>query len=141
MRIYKPSDRIKIKIGDEQEGVILTLSPMTRIQKQEIQSLLSESLKNEQKATDAVILALKYAVKNIEGVEGEDGTPYKTEFDSGMLADSSVDDLMNLPDAAKIMIVATTWTNGVPRMFKDFKGNPLEGVEIISEKKTIAPTN
>lgn len=141
MRIYKPSDRIKIKIGDEQEGVILTLAPMTRIQKQEIQNLLSESLKNELKATDAVILALKYAVKNIEGVEGEDGLPYKAEFDSGMLADSSIDDLMNLPDAAKIMIVATTWTNGVPRMFKDFKGNPLEGVEIISEKKTIAPTN
>lgn len=141
-RIYRLTDRIKVRIGDKETGAVLTLAPLDRQQKQEVQNLMFESRKGDpRKAVDAIALALKFSVKQIENIEDADGKPYVAQFDAGLLADSCVEDLLNMPDSNLVSFVAASWMNGVPKNFLGLDGNPLPDVEIIDEKKTKAPTN
>lgn len=141
-RVYKLSDRVKIKIGGPDESFILTLSPLDRQQKHETQALLFESRRGKpEKAIEAIALALKYAVKNIEGLSDVDGNPYIPQFENGFLKEECVEDLLNMPDSNLVSFVASSWLNGVPKVFNDINGQPLPDVEIIDEKKKIAPTN
>ena len=141
-RIYRLSDRVKVRIGDKETGSVLTLAPLDRQQKQEIQQLMYESRKGDpKKAVDAIALAIKYSVKNITGLVDGDDNPYVLEFDAGMLTDSCVEDIMNMPDSDKVSFVAASWINGVPKNFLGPDGNPLPDVEIINEKKPVAPTS
>lgn len=108
MRIYKTTDRIKLEIG---EGLIVTISPLNRAQKQEIQSLLM----NTTRMVEGASLAVKYAVKDIQGLEDENGEPYRLEFEGGALTEKCIDDLLNLEVSSQLQTVCVNLLNGVSK--------------------------
>jgi hypothetical protein len=128
-KIYRRTDRIQVKIGE----VTVKIAPLGQHEKAEIQqAMLSGRLKGDIKeVTRGMVLSIKHAVKAIDGVEDQDGNPYVLQFEGDALADSCVDDLLNLEINKTLSLICATLTNGVPSEFTDSDGNPLEGVEII----------
>ena len=144
-RIYRKTDRIKVKIGKGEDAVVLSLSPLSQHEKLEVQSLMFESrLQGKAKsAVEGVAKAIKFAVKAMEGALDSDNKPYQLEFEDGVLKDECVQDILNMELAGQIMFVCSALTSGVPSKFNDNKGEPLPDVEILTgeaEKKSITQT-
>lgn len=130
-RIYRLSDRIKVKIDD----ITVTISPLSNHQKAEIQTqLLGLHRGDLHAATKGMLLSMKYAVKDIEGLEDADGE-YKCQFDeNGHITDETLEDLYNLENSVKLLQVCQELVSGVPKEFRDKDGVPIEGVEVVQEK-------
>jgi hypothetical protein len=136
-KIYKKTDRIKVKIDD----VIVTLSPLTLAQKQEGQSLIIEGQTHNDphKASNGIFYLIKCALKDIKGVEDQDGNEYKLSFENGMVSDECFDELLNLEIHQKLMMVCSSLAVTVPNEFKDQNGKPIDGVEILKNDKLEKP--
>jgi hypothetical protein len=127
-KIYRRTDRIKIKIDD----VTVTVSPLSSHEKAEIQSEMIKFVKGDVKAGQhGICLSLKYAVKDIEGIEDSNGSNYSLKFENGYLSDECVDDLLNMEITGKLSQVCASLSNGVPTEFRDREGNNLAGVEFV----------
>lgn len=105
MKIYRCSDRIPVKIG----AVTFWLSPLTYGQRTELFSVASKAKESKEMA-DQILLAkttIRFSLKDIDGVEQGDGSPFKLEFDpSGMLTEACFDDLMQLEAISSLVKVA-----------------------------------
>lgn len=126
VKIYKTTDRIPVKI----DSLKFSLSPLTFEQKSEIQAeLLTGSPLSVVKAAK---LAVKYAVKGLDGVQTADGEKYELEFEGEVLAENCVDDLLNIDQDDKLSFVCTTLLNGIPKDFLDPNtGEKMQGVSIL----------
>ncbi len=127
-KIYRVTDRIKIKIGD----ISFELSPLTSLQKADI---MSKAMSNGANGlVDSTKLALKYAIKRVNGLETLDDVPYQVELENGVLSDTSVDDLLNIEITDKLQKVCLNLMHGIPEKFLDPEtGMPVEGVEVIKK--------
>ncbi len=139
-KIFRKSDRIKVKIGEGDEGIVLFLAPLSQHQKVTIQSMLlkANSSRDASKANEGVAKAIKSSIKKMEGVKDSDGNEYQLKFENDELTEDCVDDIMNMSLSGKVMMVCTGMVNGVPTEFKDQDGNKVVDVEILgteSEKK------
>lgn len=131
MKIYKLSDRIKLRIAD----VELTLAPLTRVQKYDIQSSIFkwESTKEATHLIEGSFKAVKYGVRGISGVHGLDGSEYKLSFDGDVLSDDCVEELLNSELSNEITVSAISLLNGIPKkIINPMTGKELEGVEIVN---------
>lgn len=121
MKIYRTSDRIPVKIGE----LTFWLSPMSWGHRAEIVALARKQAGID--ATDANkagFLTLKYTIKEIEGLENSDGSPYVCEYEqSGCLTDDCVDDLYQLDILPQLVQVGGMFLNGLPK-------GEIEGVHI-----------
>lgn len=131
-KVYRVSDKIHVKIGE----IKVEISPLKHIQKAEVQEVLMTG-----KTSDAVkgaALAIKYALKNIEGVKDSTGKPYELAFGPDKyLTEDSLDDLFNLKESDNIALMCLNLLNGIPDKFTDpSTGKPLKGVSIVEEKSS-----
>jgi hypothetical protein len=128
VKLYRTTDRINLKIGPLE----VKIAPLSFNQKSEIQS---EIMKPTPMAVmNAARMAVKYAVKDIKGIQTPDGKEYKLSFDGDVLSDESLDDLLNIDQDNKIGVICTQLIRGVPTKFMDAQTNmPMEDVEIIDE--------
>jgi len=104
--IYETSDRINVKVG----GVDVTISPLTRKQKADVlaQIVVGEYL-------EATALAMKYAIKDVEGLEKTDGSKYELKSEVDGLTDDTVDNLLNMTIATDLGQLCIKLANGVPK--------------------------
>lgn len=133
-KIYKRSDRIPVKIDDIQ----IVIAPLGLEQKTEIQDCMARGhIKRDYALLQKAISdAIRYAVKDISGVEDAEGNPYKLTFDeAGNLTEECVSDLYNLEMHPKLVMVCSALVKRIPQQFTDELGVPLEGVEIIASAK------
>lgn len=133
-KIYRRSDRIVVKIDD----ITVKLSPLTLHEKVEINSqmLRGSRDKNLKELSEGLALAIRYALKDIDGLEDSDGSPYKLQFaDDGGLTPQCIDDLMNIEATNKLALVCSSMINGVPSQFTDEHRNALAGVELVTVEK------
>lgn len=132
--IYKPSDRIKVKIDD----VTFKVSPLTREHKLDVLRTTfnseGDSYSNLEEMTFKLI---KYTIKEVvKGIQNIDGSNYELILDNEILSDECANDLLNMAIGEKIRTVAQSLTNGIPDKFIDPEtGDKLKGVEIVSERK------
>lgn len=126
-RIYKLSTKIPVKIND----AIFQLSPLSIAQKDEITCMLaevqSEGLKAAPKMLAATRLALKYAIKGLDGVFEDDAelVPFVLTFDSeGNLDNDSLEALSNFEYSGKLNEVIMSLISGFSQK------NKIEDVEI-----------
>jgi len=135
MRVYRIKDRIKISYKDVKgEEIVVSFAPLTYEQKKEIVTLMSSGAVD--KTMDGIKQGIKYTVKDVTGLDTEDG-PYSLKFEGGNLSDESVDDLMNIENASGFlgMVCVSLATNdGVPTEIKDKDGKPLKGVTILKNE-------
>lgn len=140
-RIYRATQKIEVKIDD----ISVFVSPLTLIQKQEIQGYLVKAGEGDTEASmKLVVTAMKYALKDVRGLVDvdDDGKefPYQLQFVDGILADSCIDDLLNIPCSAKITMLCSTLMAGVPDKILDpTTGLPVEGIIICSNKAKVPP--
>ena len=114
MIIYKPSDRILLKIGD----ISLKVSPLTALQKANLMSLTKMSAGREVADTSLMaIMTIKYSVKEIYGVDATfaDGTEFSLSYDpDGTLSEESLTAIMQILDNGTLtQIAAQLLTTGV----------------------------
>lgn len=134
-RIYKTTDRIKVKIDD----LTFFVSPLTYAQKSEIQSKLYKALndKDMMAAQDAAVLSIKYSVKNVTGLYDANEEPYQLILEDNKVTDSCIDDLLNIESSTKLASVCTSLVHGVGNDIVDPEtGESIEGVSFeVTEKK------
>jgi hypothetical protein len=138
MRIYKRSDRIKVKIED----ITVTLAPLSFDQKSEAQEMISRgTVKQDLRLlSKGIAQMVKYSVKKVDGLEDAEGNPYQLDFDGDSLSDSCLDDLLNLEVQEKLQSACLSLLRGIPREIVDSHGKPIQGVEVIRDSKE-APAN
>jgi hypothetical protein len=117
-RVYRLKDRIDIELSG---GLVVTISPLSVAQKAEVAALAMKG-----QALDAAQKAIKYAVKDITGVEDEDGA-YKLQLENGVLTDECVEDLMNMDGGDTLQALCIGLLNGVKTALP-------EGVKILEKK-------
>ena len=126
MVVYRKSDRIKLKFKD----LVVSIAPLSFAEKSAVHDAISKDpLKGS-------IEALKYCLKDIEGLTLADGSKYELEFEGDKLTDNVIDDLTNIEGIDELYIVALNMLNAVPKdsFINPATGEPLEGIEIIREK-------
>lgn len=125
--VYRISDTFDVKIGQ----VTFKISPLDYKTKADMQSKVISG-----KPMDAAVLALKNAVKDVSGLKLPDGSSYKLEMEeNGSLSDNTINDLLNIPEAAQLNVVAISLIHGIPQgEFLDPEtGKPMEGVKFIKK--------
>ena len=122
--VYRTSDRLKVKVG----GLVFKISPLSKYQKEKIQTLSIEN-----KLMESAAEAIKCAIKGVDGLTTMNGDDYDLEFDDNKeLTDASVDDLMNLGEISELATVCASLLNGIPKEFIDpYTGKKLKGVSWI----------
>lgn len=126
-RIYKTSDRIKVKV----DGLVFIISPLSFDQKAEIQALAASG--DLYKGLQAAKLAVKYAVKDVEGLKDGEGE-YQPQLQDNILDDQSLDDIFNLEQNEKLAFACLNLLQSIPKEFMDpHTGNKLEGVSFVKE--------
>lgn len=124
-KVYRTKDKISVKIDD----ITVKISPLTYEQKAVIQSLLISG--DPLSVVKAAKESIRYAVKEVSGVEDADGNPYELEFDNGVLSEDCIDDLLNIDPEDKLSLVCTSLLQGIPKGFIDPQtGKPIEGISI-----------
>jgi hypothetical protein len=132
-KVFRRTDRITVKVDD----LTIKLSPLSLDQKNEIQTefIQGRTLASPRHLTNGTVLALRYALKDLQGVVDADDKPYELSFEGGMVTDQCIEDLMNLEISDKLVAICATLANGVPREFTGPNGKKLEGVEIVQTKR------
>lgn len=126
--VYRMGDSRQLKI----DSITVTIQPLDYKVKSDMQSLIMDG-----RAMDAAILGIKNGIKEIKGLVLPDGSEYELGRDEkGILDDDTVNDLLNIPESAKINLVAIRLLDGMPqREFIDPQtGETLEGVSFVKEK-------
>lgn len=126
-KIYTVNDKIPVKIDD----ITFFISPLKYSQKCEIQSLMEKTLSTREMkyAQDAAFLAVKYSVKDVLGLERQDGTPFRVELENTVLNDESVDNLLNIEYSTKLASICTSLVHGISNEIIDpYTGKTMEGV-------------
>lgn len=133
MKIYRATDKIEIKIDD----VTIEISPLSYEHKTEVQDYMLDAAKGDVKAGMAgAKLAIKYAVKGINGVEYADGSKYELDMENNILTESGVEELVNSEMSTKLMVVCCSLLNGITSDFKDPNtGEQLKGVSLVKNSK------
>lgn len=124
MKLYKTTDRIKVKIGDLE----VSISPLTYEQKIEVQTILSNSSKPDD-IYKGSLLAMRYGIKEIKGLELTDGSKYELNFDEGILTEECAKELLNIEMNAELMAVCNSFADKIPQQIN------IKGVEIVNPKK------
>ena len=103
MIIYRPGiDFIPLKIDD----ITVWITPLTQEQKSQIIALMT--LADGQKEADIIAqgsMAMRYSIKDIEGIKTLDGKKYKLRFrKDGTLTDECVAELVNMTHGEKALV-------------------------------------
>lgn len=132
-KIYRASDRIPVQIDD----ITVVIAPLTFNQKSELQSIMLSAKSDPMNAVKGARLAIKFAVKEVRGLEDIDGKEYKiTTDDSGLISDESVDDLLNIQEQPKLIALCTQLIAGMPKGIIDpATHEPMKGVSFESKAK------
>lgn len=121
MRLYKNSDRIKVKIFD----MVVTIAPLKYEDKLEIQTILAGAEKPKE-IFEGTLLAMRCAIKDIKGLELEDGSEFELEFENNMLTESCAKELLNIEASGELMASCNAFVSGIPKEIN------INGVEIVN---------
>lgn len=112
-KLISMNDRIPVEIDD----ITIYISPLSYAQKMELQSYMANAIKGDfVQAMKGAAMAVKYAIKDIDGVEDFEGYKFKLDFeeDGKSLSEACVDNLLNLPQNSKIITTCSALLQGIP---------------------------
>jgi hypothetical protein len=111
MILYRTTDRIPVTLGD----VKIFISPLTHEQKSNLNN--TTKIVGGKETIDGMkmaFLALKYAVKAVEGITDADGNDYALDFEAnGSLTDECANDLISLDHAEDLAVICVKLIDGV----------------------------
>lgn len=126
-KLLKMSDRIKLTVGE----IVFTIAPLSYQQKQELADCLRIDGGDEIKAVLASqALYIKYALKDVSGIEDYDGNEYKLRFDGDVLTDDCVSEIMSLEEKANLTSAGWQIINGIRDLKDPVTGKEMKGVKL-----------
>ncbi len=129
-KIYRLSDKVRLVVDD----LTITISPLSIHQKAAIEDAARGG--TAKALMEASALAVKYALKSVDGLEDSKGKAYGLKFDDdGSLHEDTVNDLFNIEAIPKLTSICLALINNMPSEFLDLNGKKLEGVRFITEKE------
>lgn len=136
-KIYKRTDKINIKVDD----VVVTISPLSIHVKTEAAQMmaLGKQKGDYSMLTNALVLMIKHAVKDIKGLKNHDGSEYKIELEDNCLKDETIEDLFNIEIHTKLTMICTNLMSSIPDKFVDNNGQEIKGVEFVSIEGNPSP--
>ncbi len=138
--VIKPlNENFKIEIAHEEEKLTFTFRQLDYKTKSLISSITTD-VKQGQYMSDStmqIFYNLKYGLKKVEGLETEDGKPYKLRFESKdkiKLEDACVDELLATEFSDKLQYTAHKLSYAVlhTEITNPLTGEKLEGVELVN---------
>ena len=132
-------NNFRVQISSDEDKVICTFKQLTYKTKSLITSLVT-SVKQGSYSLDLTMQMfynIKYALKNIEGIEDVEGSPYKLEFeDDGSkfcLTDKCVDELLATVFSDQLQYTARQLNDHVlpTAIVSPLTLQPIEGIEIL----------
>lgn len=126
-KIYRMSDRIRLKIDD----IEVVIGPLSIHQKAAIEEVSASS-----GLLKATMEAMRYAIKDVNGLKTADGSNYQLQRDDeGYISEESLNDLFNIEQSYRLSTVCLNLINNIPDEFVDLNtGKKLEGVEFVVDK-------
>ena len=134
MKIARISDRFKVKMGE----ATFIIGPLTKEQKAEVvdcEVLESGNLKSDLYQKQCMII--KYGLKDLQGVQTFDETPYILEMENGSLTEACVSDLLMLEGIEDFAAILWQTLNSIPDQLTDGEGKVMEGVKLEYVKKPV----
>ena len=127
-KILRESDRVNLTVGE----VVFTVAPLKFDVKQELASCTKLVAGKEiLDLAKAQFLYIKYALKDIKGVEDHSGEPYELEFEGEYLTDSCTNEILTLEQKDSLSTAAWQIVNGVNgELIDPLTGEKLEGVSL-----------
>ena len=129
--LYLPDEVIKIKI----DGVEVGITQLKQAHKLVLMDLLSKSESSVEAGFEAAAKAIKFSVKSISGIKLSSGKEFKIELEDGVMADESVEALLNFAGSQKLQAVCLSLLGGFSGECKDLAGNDIPGVSMVKSKK------
>ena len=126
-KILRLTDRVNLRIGD----VTFVIAPLNHFQKIELSNCTT--IKNGEDHYDllrAQALYLKYAIKDVSGIEDYEGNEYKLEFNNDELTDDCVSEILSLDQRSTLTTCAWQLLNGIKELIDPVTGDKLDGVEL-----------
>jgi hypothetical protein len=130
MIIYRLTDRIPLKIAE----LTFWVSPLSYEQKSNL--LECKKMEGGKEVIDGgrrARLAIKYALKRVDGLMGSDGKPYEVVMDGSALSDESVDEILGLECVIPLVRACVSLMNGVSE--REIEGVQFDLKGVVSEKK------
>lgn len=120
----------KVKIGD----VVIHCKQLSYRMRSVIGASFhkQESGSEVQNTMDLLFQVLRHSIVKVEGFENPDGSPFKLEFDNGVLKDDCLDALLYVDRVGDVLqLCASNFLNmKVPDKIFDGTGHIMEGVTI-----------
>lgn len=133
IKLYRPQDRIPIRIGD----AVFHFAPLTVEQKK---TVLSEQIAQSGEVRESMaktsFLMVKYMIRKVEGIEyAITGEPFECRFEDdeqSALTDECVNELMCLEMSPRMTSICYDFLNGVPTELRDARTKKaMKDVEIL----------
>lgn len=126
-KILRLKDRIKLTIGE----VTFKIAPLSYLQKQKLAGCTKmQDGKEIYDLARAQAMYIKFALKDIEGVEDYSGNKYELSFEGDELTDECVSEIFHLEEREKLNIAAWQLIQGVQDLKDPVTGEALEGVDL-----------
>ena len=130
-RLISTDEQIPIHI----DNITIYVSPLSYMDKMELQDYMMKAVEGDLKqAMKGAAMAIKYAVKDIDGVKDSQGKKFKLDFEDNKkhLTDSCVDNLLNLPQNNKLIVACSALLEGLPSegIKNPSTGEMIEGISI-----------
>jgi len=137
--VVRPIDRpFKVVISEGKEKVEFIFKQLDYKTKALITSLVT-TVKQGQIQTDSqlqMFYNLKHALKDVKGIKGEDGKPYKLKFEDNKklaITDMCVDELLATPLSDRLQFAAHRLSASTfpDKILHPIAGTEIEGIEVI----------
>ena len=128
--IYRTDSTIQLKV----DGLKVKVSPLTFQQKMDVQSVILEG--GAMSAMKGAALALRYTLKDIQGIKDESGDAYELDIENGMVSEQCMDELFNMEESTKLTLISLNLLQGIPKSFVDPNtGEKIDGVQVVKERQ------
>lgn len=140
--VNKMNKRFALKIEEGEDCLLLVFSQLDYFSRNKV-ATLSTTTKKGKLMLDlglACFYNIKFGLKEVRGLVGEDGEAYALEFegegDEAMLTDSCVNELLSCSIESKLIYAARDLGNNIPTEIVDpVTSEPIEGLSIIPPKE------
>lgn len=132
IKVYRANSRIPVKIGE----AVFKIAPLTQEQKVKLMEYVSmDGGSRVESLAKMSFLSVKYSLKEVSGLEFEDGSEYKLEFDSdGLVSDKSISELMNTEISQELLISCQSFMQGIPKqIINPATKEKFQNIEILTD--------
>lgn len=134
MLMYRPSDRIKVTfmMGTPSEFTA-SFAPLSVADKTRLMGMVGSAQEDSIALFEFAKTVLKTTVKSVEGIKLTDGSSWELKFDSGIVTEESIMELLNTEVAESLTLVGSLFLRGVPKegeVIDPRSNKPIEGVVV-----------